>query len=436
MLPIVAIVGKPNVGKSTLFNSLIGHKHSIESKEAGTTRDRICQPAKFRDFTVILVDTGGLNFGKYKSLEGAVENQAKIAIEEADLILFLIDASSDLTSSDYNLADFLRKSKKKCLLIANKCDFTLGPDRMANFYQLGFGEPVQVSALQRFGIDELLHLGSEVLSDLGVKKGSEVKADDQYINICFLGRQNVGKSSLVNAFLGEERVIVSEEPGTTRDSVDTAISYKDISFNLIDTAGIRRRGKVGKGIERYSVLRSLQSIARSDIALLIIDGKEGIVNQDCHVAEFVLEEGKGLIVVVNKSDLVDSRDKVLASLQKKLVFLPWAPVVFVSALTCENINKILDLAVDISKERKKRIEAEEFSNFIAKVAQKHISSGKKGIRPKIYEAEQVDINPPCFRFLVNKKEAFHFSYRRYLENQIREKYGFTGTVVKLQFVAK
>lgn len=436
MLPIVAIVGRPNVGKSTLFNRLIGRKYAIESKEAGTTRDRVCQPAKFRDFDVILVDTGGLDFGKSKNLEGDVEDQARIAIEEADLILFVTDARSDLLSSDYNLADLLRKSKKNCLLVANKCDFAMGPERAANLYQLGFGEPIQVSALQGFGIDEIFHLGSEILADLGIRPHDEVKTDDRYINISFLGRPNVGKSSLVNAFLGEKRVIVSKEPGTTRDSVDTAISYKDTDFNLIDTAGIRRRGKVGKGVEKYSVLRSLQSIARSDIALLIIDGSEGIVNQDCHVAEFVLEEGKGLIIVVNKSDLIENRDKVMAILRRKLIFLPWAPVVFVSALTLEHINKILDLAMEISKERKRQIEAEEFGNFIVKTALKHSSAGRKGLKPKIYEAKQVDINPPCFKFVVNRKDAFHFSYRRYLENQIREKYGFNGTAVKLMFVGR
>lgn len=439
MKPLIAIVGRPNVGKSTLFNRLIGKRLAVIATEAGTTRDRIYQNMTIiDDYDVTLVDTGGLEYGKKESIEADIQSQAELAIQEANVIYFVLDATEPLTVDDYAAADILRKSKKKSILIANKCDSQEAEDRLVELYKLGFGKPLEVSAIHNSGISELLYITSKSLTELGFKK--ELKEDDEEesdeIKICFLGKPNVGKSSLVNALLGQNRVIVSDIPGTTRDATHTHITYEDTKFSLIDTAGLRKRGKIEVGIEKFSSLRCFHALDQSDIALLIIDFGEKLSKQDMHIAEFILEAKKGVIIVINKIDLAEDesqRDRYISMIQRKFVFLPWAPLVVVSALKRKNIRKIFDLSKKIMEERTRRIPTGRLNSFIKKITYKHIPSGTKRIKPKILYVTQSGINPPEFVLFVNNALSFHFSYRRYVENELRKEFGFDGTAVKIVY---
>ncbi len=438
MKPIIAIVGRPNVGKSTLFNRLIGKRLAVISSEAGTTRDRIYQNMTMGDYEVTIVDTGGLEYGKKESIEADIRAQAELAIQEADVIYFVLDASQPLTVDDYSAADTLRKSKKKSILIANKCDNKEAFERLVELYKLGFGKPLEVSAIHNSGIDELLDETTKHIKDLGFKKPSKKKKneDDNEIKICFLGKPNVGKSSLVNALLGQNRVIVTEVPGTTRDTTNTHIKYEDTNFSLVDTAGLRRRGKIERGIEKFSSLRCFNALDQSDIALLVLDFGEPISKQDMHIAEFILDAKKGVIIVVNKIDLAESeeeRDKYISMVQKKFVFLPWAPLVVVSALKRKNIKKIFELSKNIMEQRKLRVSTGKLNSFIRRITYKHVPSGTKNIKPKILYITQTAINPPEFVLFVNDAAAFHFSYRRYVENELRKEFGFDGTAVRIVY---
>jgi GTP-binding protein len=436
MKPLIALVGRPNVGKSTLFNRLIGKRFAVISQEAGTTRDRIYQNIKFDNIEVTLVDTGGLSYGKKESLEADIQTQAHLAIEEADIIYFVVDAHHSLTIDDFAAADILRKSKKEIIFVANKYDGKEAIDRLMELYEIGFGEPLAVSAIHNRGIDELIHQTTKILKKLPASKLKTPKEEKDSVHISFLGKPNVGKSSLINALLGEDRVIVSDIPGTTRDATNTHIIFNDKKYTLIDTAGLRKRGKIGKGIEKFSSLRCFQALDQSDIALLILDFDEGISKQDMHIAGYILDAKKGTIIIVNKTDLAEDekgRDKFLSMARRKFSFLPWAPLVFVSALKKKNITKIYELADEIVQERKKRIPTGELNNFVKKIIHKHIPSGTKRIKPKIFYVTQTNINPPEFVFFVNDANALHFSYRRYLENEIRKEYGFGGTALNLVF---
>lgn len=437
MKPLIAIVGRPNVGKSTLFNRLIGKRLAVISEVAGTTRDRIYQDIDINGFDAHIVDTGGLEYGKQESIEGDMKAQAEIAIEEADLIYFVVDGGENLTVDDYAAADVLRRSKKEVLLIANKFDSAEARDKLMEFYELGFGDPIPVSAIHKTGVDDLREITEKALKKLKFKKTpkSKRKPKDDTIRISFLGKPNVGKSSLVNALLGEERVIVSDIPGTTRDSTNTNIEYNDTKFSLIDTAGLRRRGKIEKGIEKFSSLRCFQALDESDIALLIVDFSENISKQDMHVAEFILDAKKGAIIIVNKIDLADDeahKQRYIKHVQKKFSFMPWAPLILTSATEEKNIEKIFELAKEIHEVRQLRIPTGELNSFVKKITFKHTPSGTKNIRPKILYVTQSNINPPEFIFFVNQENAFHFSYKRYLENELRKEYGFLGTVIDLQ----
>ena len=434
--PIIAIVGKPNVGKSTLFNRIIGKRLAIISEVAGTTRDRIYQNISINDFPVSLVDTGGLSYETNDNIENNIQSQAKVAINEADLIYFVIDAAQQLTIEDFNAADILRKSNKKVILIANKFDSKEADSRIVELYSLGFGDPIGVSSIHNIGIDELNEVTLKALKDLKFKPIKEKKQDKNSIKICLLGRPNVGKSSLVNAMLGQNRVIVSDIPGTTRDSLDINIKIDDKNYILVDTAGLKRRGKIVPGIDKFSSLRVFRALDDSDIALLMLDFKEGISKQDMHIAQFILEAKKGLILVVNKIDLAEEekdRDKFLSKVMDKFIFLPWAPLVFVSALKRKNINKIFEITENIIQERNKRISTGELNTFIKRTTIKHHPSGTKRIKPKIFYVSQTGINPPEFVFFVNDAGALHFSYRRYLENELRKAYSFAGTAISLVF---
>lgn len=435
-LPTVAIVGRPNVGKSTLFNRLIGKRFSIISKEAGTTRDRILQKLDCNGYETILVDTGGLEHDKKKDIESDIQAQANLAIEDADLILFVVDGSSGLTVDDFTAANILRKSRKNVIFVANKCDNPIIEENIFNIYELGFGEPVKVSAIHKIGVDELKSQIEKKLKELNFKKIDSNKIQENITNICILGKPNAGKSSLINGLIGSEKVIVSEIAGTTRDTTDTKLTFKTQDYNLIDTAGLRRPGKREKGIETFSVMRSISGVERSDIVVLLIDGEANITNQDCHIAQIALEAEKGLIIAVNKIDLLEKgesiRNRMISRLQRKFSFVPWAPVVFISAKNKKNIFKILELADEILNEREKRIQTPKLNSFLQKITYKHLPASAKAKKPKFLYGSQVSISPPKFALFFKNSKNLHFTYPRYLENELRKEYGFTGTAISLK----
>lgn len=434
------------MGKSTLFNRLIGKRYAITAEEAGTTRDRIFHPCTIEKQEFTLVDTGGIEDAKGQTIEDNIQMQSKLAIEDADLIMFTIDGTQPLTVDDFKAAELLRKSDKKVILIANKCDNIHGIDQsnIYDSYQLGFGEPIQISAIHKIGSDQLNKAITTELKKIKKTKPKVAKIPKskqaELTNICFIGRPNVGKSSLVNALFGEDKVMVSDIPGTTRDATDTLIEYEGKKFNFMDTAGLRRRGKIERGIEKFSAIRSLESIERCDVACLVLDGEKRISNQDCHVAQYILEKYRGLIIVVNKIDLLEKgeeeRNKIVLNLQRRFSFVPWAPVIFVSAKNKRNITKIFDLAEEIKVERNKRIPTREFNLFIEQMVARHHQSTIGSTSPKIFYSTQIGENPPHFNFVVNNPSNFHFSYMRYIENRIREKYGFAGTPLRLSVKAR
>lgn len=442
MLATVSIVGRPNVGKSTLFNRFIGTRHAIESNIAGTTRDRIYHDVYFEDMPAMLVDTGGIEFGKAESdIKANVQEQSRIAIDGSDLILFIVDVREELTSEDFHAADILRKSKKNVILVANKCDNPNFEEYRYNLYELGFGEPIAITALHSFGMDELERKVAKELKKMGFStKDSDSSNDDSIVRIAFLGRPNVGKSTMVNALFGKKVVVVSSEPGTTRDSSEIPFEYKGNKFILVDTAGIRRSGSVELGIEKYSVLRSMRAVDSADVCVLMIDGEEGVTNQDCHVSEYVLENKKGLIISVNKMDLYKGKEKeerehmIVHELSDKMAYLPWAPVVFNSGLERRNIFELLELAIQIYEERKKVVPKNDLMVWLKEAVEKHppvCGRGRKSFT--ILSVKQDGISPPQFVFNCKYPDAMHFSYGRYLENELRQSFGFIGTSVKLIF---
>lgn len=433
MYPTVALVGRPNTGKSTLFNRMVGKKMSITYNQSGTTRDRVFELISFDDIPTLLVDTAGLSFGKSDlDLEVNVQKQTEIAIEEADVILFVIDCTAPLTVEDFNVAKLLRKSKKKVVLVASKADSVEVEESVYNLYELGFGDPVKVSAVHNIGVDLL---SSVIEKSLKVQKFSKFKVKkptDNKIRISFVGRPNVGKSSLINAIFGKEQVIVSDTPGTTRDSVSLLFDYEDKNFLLTDTAGIRRSGKLRKEyVERYSVLRSLKVIQQSDVCVLVLDSFEKLAKQDMRVCEFILEAKAGIVIVLNKADLVkpEEKNRLLSLMQRRMPFAHFAPVIFTSALKGRNVLEVLNQAAVIYEERKKQIKTKEINYFLERIVASH--PPKSGLKFKF--VEQVDVSPPTFLFFVNKPEEMHFSYRRYLENEIRREFGFAGTTLDLKF---
>lgn len=435
-VPLIAIVGRPNVGKSTLFNRLLGKRVAIVAEEPGTTRDRIAMPLLLDGRRVILVDTGGLLSKTATTLEAQVREQALAAIQEAQVVIFVTDASTGLHPEDYAIADILRRSGKPVVLAVNKVE---GPGRAlqaGEFYALGLGEPLPISALHNRGMGDLL----ERVVNLLPPAQEAPPEGEPLLKLAIVGRPNVGKSSLLNAMVGEERAIVTPEPGTTRDALDTPATYKGVRLLLIDTAGIRRRGRIEPGIEQFAVLRALQAIERCDVAILVLDALEAVTAQDAHIAGYVLDAYKGLVVAVNKWDLARQRgarvEQAREAVRAGLHFAPYAPVCFVSALTGERVADLLEASLLVWQERQRRVPQEDLTRFLAEAIVRHAPPAR-GSRPlHIYSLRQEGINPPTFVFVVNDPELVHFSYQRYLSNALREAFGFQGTPLRLVFKGK
>lgn len=433
---IVAIVGRPNVGKSTLFNRLVGENMAITEDIPGTTRDRIYADVEWRGHQFTLIDTGGLEPHPGMELAKMVHQQVYTAITEADIILFMVDARDGITATDLEIAEALRPSGKPLVLAANKADNPRRQDEAVEFFALGIGEPLPVSAYHGLGTDELLGRVVELLPPSPPPSAAEEAA----LKIAIVGRPNVGKSSLLNAILGEERAIVSEVPGTTRDALDTPFRYHERPLLLIDTAGIRRQGSIVPGIERYSVIRALRAISRADVAVLLIDATEGITAQDTHIAGYVSDAGRGIILAVNKWDLAPSlglnQSQFTAEVRHHLRFMPYAPILCISALKGKGIEPLLKTADAIAEERQQRAPTAVLNKVVNDAYLSHAPPSTRGKQLKVYFATQAEVSPPTFIFFVNDPKLVHFSYRRYLENQLRKAFGFTGTPLRLTFKAR
>ena len=428
---VVVIVGRPNVGKSTLFNRLVGRRTAIVEDVPGTTRDRLQAEIAYRDRQFALIDTGGLVPAAAEGYSALIREQVQTAVAEADVILFVLDAVAGITRTDAEIAELLRRVETPVLLLGNKVDNDARHDAALEFFELGLGEPMPVSAYHDLGLREVLDRLGELLPE----SPAEEAVDE--LRLAVVGKPNVGKSALVNAILGEDRVIVSEESGTTRDAVDTRFVYRDRPLTLIDTAGIRRRGRIERGVEKYSVMRARQAIERCDIAILVLDATEKVAAQDLHVAGFVADAHKGMIVAVNKWDLSEdseeSRDAFARNVLRRLQFTPWAPLAFVSAKTGLNIDGLLDLALEIGETRSQRIPTSEVNTVLREAVATNPppSPGRRPLRIKY--GTQAEVRPPTFVFFTNDASLIHFSYRRYLENFLRKRFGFEGTAIKLEF---
>ena len=443
--PVLAIVGRPNVGKSSLFNRLVGEQMAIVQDQPGTTRDRLYGDAEWNGVEFTVIDTGGLVLDE--TLPGEIElsseeivrrtrEQAQAAIEEADVVLFMVDARSGLTGADEEISEVLRKSAKPVIVAANKAESEERRLNAVEFYQLGLGDPMPISAHHAVNTGDLL---DEIVA--AFPPPGEEEEDENVTRIALVGRPNVGKSRLLNALLGQERVIVSDVPGTTRDAIDTELTYGEgedaRQITLIDTAGIRRRGHIESGVEKYSVIRTLRAITRADVVLLLIDATEGITAQDTHIAGYVLEQFKSMVLIVNKWDLVEKDSHTLteftAKLRQELNFIPYVPFLFISAKFGQRTNKVLPEALRVAAERTKRVPTAQLNKLMKEATTAHPPPSKPGKWVKFLYATQAETSPPTFVFFVNDAEAVHFSYKRFLENQLREAFGFEGTPINLIF---
>jgi GTP-binding protein len=496
-IPVVAIVGRPNVGKSTLFNRFVGTRTAIVEDRARTTRDRLYGDTEWNGRRFIIVDTGGLELDPDDPIEARVQEQARLAIAEADVIVFVVDATTGLTPADLEAARILRRAKAPVIVAVNKADNEKRELEGAEFHQLGWEETLQISASHGRGTADLLDvivwsLPPETEAEIA-RKAREAEAEawadevaaghldpfvvgepeagdaddsdgvegpnldgvdseaarwdaamaaenDEPAAIAFVGRPNVGKSSLLNALLGEDRAIVSDVPGTTRDAIDTRLAWGRSEVVLIDTAGIRRRGKVagGAAAERYSTLRALHALSRADVAVLVVDAVEGLTSQDAHVAGYVIEEGKGLVIAINKWDLVEDKtdktfDQYVEWIRNEVPFLDFAPILSISAKTGQRVGRVLEAAIDIWGERRKRVSTGELNRVLLAATERTPPPPVRGHRPKLFYATQAAVAPPTFVFFASDASSVHFSYRRYLENQLRDKFGFDGTPIRLIF---
>lgn len=428
MIPTVALVGRPNVGKSTLFNKMTGKKISIIEDTPGVTRDRIYEQVTYEKYRFNLIDTGGID-GSGEKFNTEIRMQAEIAIDQADVVVFVVDGKEGLTSNDLLVRDILKKSKKRVIVAINKVDVKDAKDNMYDFYELGFDNYVLISAIHNTGYNDLLDMIC-----LEFRENENEYVDDR-LKFCIIGRPNVGKSSLMNALLNEERVVVSNVAGTTRDSIDSIVKYNKEEFVVIDTAGMRKRGKIYEAVEKYSLVRSMRAIDRSDICLVVINAEEGIKEHDKHIAGYAIDSGKGLIFVVNKWDKVKdtSINEFTKLMRAEFQFATYAPIVFLSALTKKRINTLMPEVVRVGNNIKNEVKTNVLNDVIYDSYQLNIPPSYKGKRLKIYFTSQTGIKPPKFTFRVNDKGLVHFSYERYLENKIRENFDFTGTPITLQF---
>lgn len=428
--PIVAVVGRPNVGKSTLFNQIGKRRLSIVDDMAGVTRDRIYMDATWLDREFTLIDTGGIEIKSADKMLTQIRTQAKIAADEADVIIFVVDGRAGLTADDEAVAKFLRTSDKPIVLAVNKIDDVRQDGDIYEFYNLGLGEPIGISASNALNLGDLL--------DAVVKNfpSAEVETrDDDEIRIAVIGRPNVGKSSLVNALLGEERVIVSDVPGTTRDAIDTHFFSDGTKFTLIDTAGMRKKSKIDEPVERYSVIRSLRAIDRADVVLMLIEAPVGVTEQDKKIAGYAHDSGKGCVIVVNKWDIFPNKhdrstNRFTDDLRERLGFLQYAPVVYASALTGQRVDRVTELVKFVAEQQSMRIQTSVLNELIRDAVAVNPPPSKKGKSAKIFFVTQADICPPRFIVFVNEPELLHFSYLRFIENRLRESFGFEGTPLK------
>ena len=427
MIPTVALVGRPNVGKSTLFNKIVGKKIAIIEDLPGVTRDRIYQEVTYNNKKFYLVDTGGIDASKMK-FNDEIKMQAEIAIKEAEVVVFIVDGKEGLTSNDLIVRDLLRKSNKKVIVAINKVDNKASQEHIYDFYELGFDTYIPISSIHNTGYIDLME---EITKDFTEK---EDKVDNR-LKFSIIGRPNVGKSSLMNALLNEERVVVSNVAGTTRDSIDSVLKYHNEEYVLIDTAGMRKKGRVFEAIEKYSLFRSLKAIDRSDICLVVINAEEGIKEHDKHIAGYAIERGKGLIFVVNKWDTV--KDKTIPEFEKEMraefQFATYAPIVYLSALTKKRIHTLMPEIIKVGENIKREIPTSILNNVILDAYQLNIPPSYKGKRLKIYFTNQTGTKSPKFTLRVNNKGLVHFSYERYLENKLRENFELEGTPIILQF---
>ena len=428
--PVVAIVGRPNVGKSTLFNVLAGEMISIVKDTPGVTRDRIYADVSWLDKEFTMIDTGGIEPDSRDVILSQMREQAQIAIDTADVIVFITDVKQGLQDSDSKVADMLRRSGKPIVLVVNKVDnFDKYMADVYEFYNLGIGDPIPISAASRLGLGDMLDV---VISHFPEGAGEE--EEDERPRIAIVGKPNVGKSSIINKLLGENRVIVSNIAGTTRDAIDTAIKHNDKEYVFIDTAGLRRKNKIKEELERYSIIRTVTAVERADVVLMVIDATEGVTEQDAKIAGIAHERGKGVIIVVNKWDAIKKNDKTMREYENKirqvLSYMPYAEIMYVSAMTGQRLNKLYDMIDMVIENQTLRVATGVLNEIMTEAVAMQQPPSDKGKRLKLYYITQVAVKPPSFVIFVNDKQLMHFSYTRYLENKIREAFGFRGTSLK------
>ena len=429
-MPIISIIGRPNVGKSTLFNKIVGKKVSITEDTPGVTRDRIYQPATWLNYKFLLVDTGGLDLKDEDVFMSNIKVQIDIALETSDVVIFVVDGAEGVNPTDREISHFLRKTNTKVVLAVNKYDSKITKENIYDFYELGLGDPIGISAEQGTGVGDLL---DEVCN--GLTPVDELEEDDN-IRVTLIGKPNVGKSSLLNYLTGENRSIVTDIPGTTRDSIDSLIKYKDNEYIFVDTAGLRKKKKIAPGVERYSVIRTLTAIERSNVCVLMIDALEGVTEQDSKIVGYANDNNKAIIIAVNKWDALEKETKTMRNFEKKirgeLPFVLYAPIVFISAKTGQRVDEFLDMIELVNNNYNHRIQTGVLNDILNKAVLMNQPPSDKGKRGKLYYGSQVSVRPPKFLLSVNDKELFHFSYLRYIENQIRDTYSFDGTPIILE----